>query len=95
MARVIEGQTPAQPPVAPVEPIPLAPISWPVWLVDKDPTIQAYRDSCTQQGQPIDKSKWWMTCPLDDFRLRRMLATMPVDAEARTREQHSANHCVE
>jgi hypothetical protein len=25
-------------------------------------------------GQPVDKTKWWMTCPLDDFCLRRMLA---------------------
>jgi hypothetical protein len=79
MARVIKGQTPAQPPVAPVEPIPLAPITWLVWPVDKDPIIQAYRNSCAQQGQPIDKSKWWMTCPLDDFRLRHTLAAMPAD----------------
>jgi hypothetical protein len=57
MARTVKGQTPDQPPVVPVELIPLAPITCPVWLVDKDPTIQAYCDSCTQQGQPIDKSK--------------------------------------
>jgi hypothetical protein len=95
MAQTVEGQTPAQPPVALVEPIPLAPITWPVWLVDKDPTIQAYCNSCVQQGQPIDKSKWWMTCPLDDFHLRHMLAAMPVDTEAWTREQHSTNHRVE
>jgi hypothetical protein len=95
MAPVIEGQTPTQPPVALVEPIPLAPITWLVWPVDKDPTIQAYYDSCAQQGWPIDKSKWWMTCPLDDFCLRCTLAAMLADVEARTREQHGTNHHVE
>jgi hypothetical protein len=95
MAQTVEGQTPAKPPVVPVEPIPLAPITWLVWPVDKDPTIQAYHDSCMQQGQPIDKSKWWMMCPLDNFHLRHMLAAMPADMEAQTREQHGANRCVQ
>jgi hypothetical protein len=36
-----------------------------------------------------------MTCPLDDFCLWHMLAAMPANAEARSREQHGANCCVE
>jgi hypothetical protein len=43
----------------------------------------------------MDKTKWWITCPLDDFTLQCMLAAMPADMEARSREQHSANRCVE
>jgi hypothetical protein len=43
----------------------------------------------------MDKTKWWMTCPLDDFRLRPTLAAIPADMEAWTREQHGANCHVE
>jgi hypothetical protein len=77
------------PPVTPV------PITWPIWLVAEDLTIQDYLSTCQEQGKQPNPQHSWHTCALSNLHLQRVMAEMPTNQESCSQEEHGIYRCVE
>jgi hypothetical protein len=71
-----------------VLPVTPAPITWPTWPVEEDPTIQDYISACQEQGREINPQHWWHNCVLTDLRLRSVMAEMQAIQESHSQEEH-------
>jgi hypothetical protein len=78
-----------------VPPVTSAPITWPTWPLEEDPTVQKYVRLCQEQGREINPQDWWHTCKLTNLCLWRVMAEMPANREFRSKEEHGVYRCIE
>jgi hypothetical protein len=78
-----------------IPPVTPALITWPIWPVAEDLTVQDYLSACQEQGREPNPQHWWHTCALMDLHLQRVMAEMPANQESRSQEEHGVYRCIE
>jgi hypothetical protein len=78
-----------------ISPVTPAPITWPMWPVEEDPTVKKHLNTLKMQGREVNPHKWWHTCTLPSLCLQWVMAEMPDDRESQSKEEHGVYHHIE